>query len=135
MFNSPFKAWLKERLPLNVYSDETSKLFDSALRQLISWFECEQIGGILGTIEKMNKSEPDFLLGKTLKLGLDTLSSGRSKRSDPTFEQELADLVKDANLRGNERERKHAYAVQLFADRLENNLIIAKFPTLKMTKY
>uniref|UniRef100_A0A914M3J1 Tetratricopeptide repeat protein 38 n=1 Tax=Meloidogyne incognita TaxID=6306 RepID=A0A914M3J1_MELIC len=110
------EAWLKEKLPLNVYSDETSKLFDSALRQLISWFECEQIGGLLGTIEKMNKSEPDFLLGKTLKLGLDTLSSGRSKRSDPTFEQELTDLVKDANLRGNERERKHAYAVQLFAD-------------------
>nr|CAD2155453.1 unnamed protein product [Meloidogyne enterolobii] len=54
------EAWLKEKLPLNVYSDETSKLFDSALRQLISWFECEQIGGLLGTIEKMNKSEPDF---------------------------------------------------------------------------
>uniref|UniRef100_A0A915MN17 Uncharacterized protein n=1 Tax=Meloidogyne javanica TaxID=6303 RepID=A0A915MN17_MELJA len=93
-------AWFKEKLALNVYSDETSQLFDSALRQLISWFDCEQIG----------------VLGKTLKLGLDTLSSGRSKRSDPTFEQELADLVKNANLRGNERERKHAHAVQLFAD-------------------
>jgi len=66
---------------------------------------------------------------------LDTLSSGRSKRSDPTFEQELTDLVKDANLRGNERERKHAYAVQLFADRLEINFIISKSPPLKMPKY
>ena len=56
-------------------------------------------------------------MGNILKLGLDVLGSGRSKRSDPKFSQELDNLVNNANMRGNERERKHAKAIQLFADR------------------
>ncbi|KAF7634173.1 hypothetical protein Mgra_00006471 [Meloidogyne graminicola] len=64
----------------------------------------------------MNKMEPNFILGNTLKLGLDALSGSRSIRSDPTFAKELNLLVNEANLRGNEREKKHTKAVQLFAN-------------------
>ena len=35
-------------------------MFDSGLRQFISWTDCEQFGGIVETFKLMMEAEPDF---------------------------------------------------------------------------
>lgn len=57
------------------------------------------------------------VMGRVFSLGLNALGTGRSIRADPTFRVELESLMADANRRGNQRERRHARAVQLFANR------------------
>lgn len=54
------KAWSEQQLGMTVASDQAAKLFDSAVRQLVSWIECEQLGGLEATMAQMHESEPKF---------------------------------------------------------------------------
>lgn len=95
-------------------SNEAVKLYDVTLRQLVSWIDCEQLGGIMATTEKMLQAEPDSIICRTLALGMDAL--GTNRKLDQKFASELDELVKDAEKYGNEREQKHAKAIHYFAN-------------------
>lgn len=110
------KAWSDQKLPINVSSDQAAKLFDASIRQLVSWIDCKQLGGLESTMAQMHDAEPEFLMGRVFKLGLNALGTGRSIRTDLAFGKELDSLVLDAKNRGNSREQQHARAVQLFAN-------------------
>jgi hypothetical protein len=45
---------------MNVKSDEAAKMYDAAVRQLVAWSDCEQLGGLTGTLQRMNEADPDF---------------------------------------------------------------------------
>ncbi|KAL3095992.1 hypothetical protein niasHS_005751 [Heterodera schachtii] len=110
------KAWQSEGLALSVSSDEAAKLFDSAVRQLVSLTDCDQFGGIHGTAKRMIKAEPEFLMGRVFSLGLDALGVGRSVRTDLNYKAELDALLADSANFGTIREQRHANAVHLFAN-------------------
>ena len=109
------KAWNEHKLGLTVSSDEAAKLFDCSLRQLVSWQDCQQMGGLDKTLKHMREAEPEFLMGRCFSLGLNALGTGHSIWVDPTYRTELEALAADARRRGNPREQQHARAVQLFA--------------------
>lgn len=46
-------------LQISGSSNEAAKLYDATLRQLVSWIDCDQLGGIISTTEQMLKAEPD----------------------------------------------------------------------------
>uniref|UniRef100_A0A183C2N4 Amidohydrolase n=1 Tax=Globodera pallida TaxID=36090 RepID=A0A183C2N4_GLOPA len=109
-------AWSLEGLPLSVNSDEAAKMFDSAVRQLVSWTDCEQLGGISGTMERMMNAEPEFLMGRVFSLGLDAIGTGKSVRRHPSYKAELDVLLADSANLGTIREQRHAKAVHFFAN-------------------
>jgi hypothetical protein len=45
---------------MNVNSDEAAKMLDAAVRQLVAWSDCEQLGGLSGTLQRMNEADPEF---------------------------------------------------------------------------
>ncbi|KAI3415527.1 hypothetical protein GPALN_005133 [Globodera pallida] len=127
-------AWSLEGLPLSVNSDEAAKMFDSAVRQLVSWTDCEQLGGISGTMERMMNAEPEFLMGRVFSLGLDAIGTGKSVRRHPSYKAELDILLADSANLGTIREHRHAKAVHFFANGemqsacIEWEKILAEFP-------
>ncbi|VDN33253.1 unnamed protein product [Cylicostephanus goldi] len=132
-------------------SNECAKLFDGALRQLVSWSDCDALGGFHKTLADLKASDPDAskltpsksnknynkkrenlqyfqepfaLVWKDLgrahaqeafRLGLEGLGTSSCTRVNPLLKANLEQLQKDAKEYGNERERKHAKAAQLYA--------------------
>lgn len=47
---------------MTVNSNEAAKLFDATLRQIISWIDCEKLGGIEQCFTNMFNAEPDFCI-------------------------------------------------------------------------
>lgn len=41
-------------------SNESVKLFDASLRQLISWIDCDKLSGLKQCLTDMFNTEPDF---------------------------------------------------------------------------
>lgn len=112
------QAWRDDGLSISASSNEAGRMFDSGLRQFISWTDCEQFGGIVETFKLMMEAEPDFLMGRVLSLGLDAQATHRSPRLDSKYANELEKLVEDAKKRSamiTERERLHVEALNLFA--------------------
>ena len=58
------KAWADQQLPMTVSSNEAAKLYDGSLRQLVSWIDCAQLGGLEHTIKEMQAAENDFCIFK-----------------------------------------------------------------------
>ncbi|KAI1720119.1 tetratricopeptide repeat protein 38 [Ditylenchus destructor] len=108
------QAWRDHGLEMTASSNEAAKLFDGVLRQLVSWIDCEQLGGIEKTSNNMLAAEPDFLMGKVLTLGMHAIGTGHSVHKDKEYEQKLADMLEQSR-KCTSRERKHALAVNYFA--------------------
>lgn len=45
---------------MSTSSNESAKYFDATLRQLVSWINCEELGGIHKTADKMMESDDSF---------------------------------------------------------------------------
>ncbi|VDO70336.1 unnamed protein product [Heligmosomoides polygyrus] len=45
-------------MELSTPSNECAKLFDGALRQIVSWSDCEVLGGFIKTLEDMKAADP-----------------------------------------------------------------------------
>ncbi|KAI1709743.1 tetratricopeptide repeat protein 38 [Ditylenchus destructor] len=106
------QAWRDENLSLSASSNEAAKLFDGVIRQCVSWSDCEQLGGIEASTEKMLNLEPDFVMGKALALGLSAWECSRSVNVDSALHKELEDLVVESKNRNcTMREKRHALAV------------------------
>lgn len=53
------QAWKDEGLEMTTTSNECAKLYDATLRQLVSWLNCESLGGIDRTKHAMIDADPD----------------------------------------------------------------------------
>uniref|UniRef100_A0A915EWJ8 Tetratricopeptide repeat protein 38 n=1 Tax=Ditylenchus dipsaci TaxID=166011 RepID=A0A915EWJ8_9BILA len=128
------KQWKDSGLELTCSSNQAAKMFDAVLRQLVSWIDCEQLGGIIKTTETMMESEPDFIMGKCLVLGMDAMGTGRSVYRDKSYRQQLQNLLEMAK-NCTPREEKHVKAVNYFAHGemrsacVEWEKILAEHPT------
>ncbi|CAD5215175.1 unnamed protein product [Bursaphelenchus xylophilus] len=109
------KAWKDEGLETTTISNESAKLYDAVLRQLVSWIDCDQLGGLVKTMEQLQSSEPESIIARCLILGIESLGSNVSVFKDNIFKENIEKLLVDAEKYGNERERKHSEAVKLFA--------------------
>jgi len=54
------KAWADHGLSMTVSSNRAAQLLDASLRQLVSWINCDQLGGLEATIKQMHEAEPHF---------------------------------------------------------------------------
>ncbi|PAV89894.1 hypothetical protein WR25_15211 [Diploscapter pachys] len=108
------QAWKDAALELSTTSNEAAKLFDALLRQIVSWSDCDALGGIDSTLKKMVEADPDAILPRAFVLGLTGLGTGHTPRVDEKFKQNLQKLKLDAEIRGNDREKLHTEAVILW---------------------
>lgn len=93
-------------------------MFDATLTQYVVWKELDSVGGIAGSVEKMLKADPNFVMGHVIQNGLDLIGTGRSTRLDKNFQKSIEDMMKLADTQSGlaTTEKKHAQALQLFAD-------------------
>lgn len=68
-------AWRKESLPMNTSSNEAAKLFDISLSQIVGFYDDKQYGGIFSSLSKMIESDPTFVLGHCLKIGVESFGN------------------------------------------------------------
>ncbi|VDN27953.1 unnamed protein product [Gongylonema pulchrum] len=106
-------AWRAEGIQISTSSNEAARLYDGLLRQYVSWSDCEKLGGMDKTHNKMIEAEPDAIMSRVISLGLEAMGTGRSLRLDEEYRNELQQLLKDALKRGTEHEKKHAKAVHI----------------------
>lgn len=45
---------------MSTTSNDSAKYFDATLRQLVSWINCEELGGIHETVKKMMEPDSNF---------------------------------------------------------------------------
>ncbi|XGW12332.1 hypothetical protein V3C99_013217 [Haemonchus contortus] len=110
------EGWRASGLPLSTTSNECAKLLDGAVRQFVSWTDCEQLEGLEKTLEVMESADESAVLPRAFALGVEAIGTGTSARTNAEFRKQLEQLQLDAAKNGNEREQKHAKAVQQFAE-------------------
>ncbi|KAJ1348625.1 hypothetical protein KIN20_003975, partial [Parelaphostrongylus tenuis] len=110
------EGWRACGLKLSTPSDECAKLFDGALRQLVSWSDCDALGGLQKTLEDMKAADSRAVLPRAFCLGLEGLGTGTCTRVNDVFKAELEQLQADAVSYGNTREQQHAKAVLLWGE-------------------
>ncbi|KAK6732110.1 hypothetical protein RB195_016473 [Necator americanus] len=110
------EGWNAAGLTLSTPSNECAKLFDGALRQIVSWSDCDLLGGLHSTLEKMKAADPKAVLPRAFRCGLESLGTGTCSRVNETLKTSLEQLQDDAREYGNAREQKHARAVLLWGE-------------------
>lgn len=53
------QGWKEDGLDTTIINNETAKLFDASVRQLVSLRDCDQLGGFVKTMTNMLNNEPD----------------------------------------------------------------------------
>nr|XP_022345832.1 tetratricopeptide repeat protein 38-like [Crassostrea virginica] len=110
------QAWKDFGVELSTTSNEAAKLFDATLTQYVGWYDDDSLGGLEKTVEKMVNTDPNFVMGHVIKVGLDALGTGRSYYLDKDFQTEVQNLVglgKSPNTLPHEQQ--HINAVKLWA--------------------
>ncbi|XP_076307324.1 tetratricopeptide repeat protein 38-like isoform X1 [Tachypleus tridentatus] len=113
------KEWADEGLVLSTPSDQACKLFDSALSQLIGWYDDKRFGGLKTTLENIKIADPDFVMGHVMSLGIDLIGSGRTPQLDNSFKMEVETMDSLARKQAGsltQREQSHVEAIKLWAD-------------------
>ncbi|XP_067123043.1 LOW QUALITY PROTEIN: tetratricopeptide repeat protein 38-like [Centruroides vittatus] len=120
------KDWENEGLPLSTGSDHACKLYDAAITQYTGWYEDSLFGGLQKTIESIKATDPNFVMGHVLSVGLDLIGTGRSKRLDKLFQKEIDDLCSLSQSQKflTNREKQHVEAVKLWSEGLLDEAII-----------
>lgn len=106
------QAWCDENLSMNTCSNEASKYFDISLSQFVTSNEHPQYGGLIGCLDKMMQSDPDFVLGHCLRQGLhlDNLNCAEFRQSV----HEMRKLSERVESELSEREKMHVKAMMSF---------------------
>lgn len=112
------KDWVNEGIPLSTGSDQACKLFDAAVTQYIGWYEETSFGGLEKTIESIIETDPDFVMGHVLSVGLDLIGTGRTPRIDQIFQKQIDDLCSLCQSQKflTEREKMHVEAVKFWSN-------------------
>uniref|UniRef100_A0AC35U6I9 Tetratricopeptide repeat protein 38 n=1 Tax=Rhabditophanes sp. KR3021 TaxID=114890 RepID=A0AC35U6I9_9BILA len=108
------QGWKDEGLEISMVSNETAKLFDSTVRQLVSYRDCDSMGGFLVTLNKTLENEPNAVMPRAFNLGIHALGTGLSV-DDHEYGDKIESLLSDAKKFGNKRELLHANAVKAIA--------------------
>ncbi|GMT12942.1 hypothetical protein PFISCL1PPCAC_4239, partial [Pristionchus fissidentatus] len=109
-------GWETANLPLSCSSNESAKILDGTIRQIVSWRDCDQLGGIVKSLEKLKEVEPDAALANALLLNMEAFGTGRSVLIDPQFRSDVEraeSMAKSSQI--NDRERLHLKASTLWA--------------------
>lgn len=53
------QGWKEDGLNTTIVNNETAKLLDASIRQLVSLRDCDQLGGLVKTITNMLSNEPN----------------------------------------------------------------------------
>ncbi|UYV81046.1 TTC38 [Cordylochernes scorpioides] len=109
--------WEEAGLPMTTTSNEACKLYDAALSQYVGWYELEELAGLETTVEAMINTEPTFVMGHVVNVGLDLLSTGKSLLANPQLSDNLSllnSLCKQQKI--TSREHMHVQALRHFAD-------------------
>lgn len=102
---------------MSTTSNEACKLFDAAIGQYVNWREDGTLGGLGGTLQKLNEADPNFVMGKVLTHGMSILGTGSTTRLDSTLKKGIEDMILLAQSTPNTtREQQHVEAVKLWAD-------------------
>jgi tetratricopeptide (TPR) repeat protein len=110
------QAWKDEGLEISTTSNECAKLYDATLRQLVSWIDCKELGGIIKTSKAMLEADPTSVIARCMAFGAHSLSTSVSIEKDSEFGDKIKKLVKDAETgNANKREKHHAKAVYYFS--------------------
>ncbi|XP_015791383.1 tetratricopeptide repeat protein 38 [Tetranychus urticae] len=103
--------WSFEGLALSTPSNQSCKMYDAALSQVVGFYDDPLLGGIGGTFDSMFLADPDFVLGHCLKIDLmlAALASTTTKTELTTSIDNLIKLSKsDKPL--TDREKAHVDA-------------------------
>ncbi|CAH1251951.1 TTC38 [Branchiostoma lanceolatum] len=111
------QEWSKIGLPLSTTSNEACKMYDAVLTQYVGWYDDSSVGGVDASLERLLQADPNFVMGKVLANGLELLGTGKSIYTDTGLREGVEDLRRAVQNNGvNPRERRHAEAVQLWAE-------------------
>ncbi|CAD5110840.1 DgyrCDS201 [Dimorphilus gyrociliatus] len=61
------QAWKADGIELSTTNNETAKLYDAALHQIMSLTNDPSLGGLPSTIQRMVETDPNFLMGQLFK--------------------------------------------------------------------
>lgn len=102
--------WKNENLRMSTSSDEACKLYDISLTQIVKWTDCDEFGGLEGSLNRMLESDSNFVLGHVLRCGIQLVGS-----SNPTaIDEDIAEVNKLAEKQAKSltnREKEHVKAV------------------------
>uniref|UniRef100_A0A8C5RVZ2 Tetratricopeptide repeat protein 38 n=1 Tax=Laticauda laticaudata TaxID=8630 RepID=A0A8C5RVZ2_LATLA len=92
------------------------KLFDAALTQYVTWTNDQSLGGLEGTLSKLQVADPNFVMGNVIANGLVLIGTGSSVRLDKKLDNAIKNMVSLSHSQPlSEREKMHVSAVELFA--------------------
>ncbi|XP_060110128.1 tetratricopeptide repeat protein 38 [Heteronotia binoei] len=111
------KAWQDAGLVLSTTSNEACKMFDATLTQYTKWTNDKSLGGIEGSLSKLEAADPNFTMGHVIANGLTLIGTGSSVRLDKKLDGAIKKmLVLSQSQPLTEREKLHVSAVELFAN-------------------
>ncbi|ETE59809.1 Tetratricopeptide repeat protein 38, partial [Ophiophagus hannah] len=115
-------AWQDAGLLLSTTSNNACKLFDAALTQYVTWTNDQSLGGLEGTLAKLQVADPNFgkqafrVMGNVIANGLVLIGTGSSVRLDKKLDDAIKNMVSLSHSQPlSEREKMHVSAVELFA--------------------
>ncbi|XP_048371993.1 tetratricopeptide repeat protein 38 [Sphaerodactylus townsendi] len=111
------KAWQDAGLVFSTTSNEACKMFDAALTQYAKWTNDQTLGGIEGSLSKLQAADPNFIMGHVITNGLTLIGTGSSVRLDRKLDKEIKKMLALSQSQPlTEREKLHVSALELFAN-------------------
>ncbi|KAF7248254.1 Tetratricopeptide repeat protein 38, partial [Varanus komodoensis] len=110
-------AWQDAGLVLSTTSNEACKMYDATLTQYVTWKNDKSLGGIEGTLSKLQAADPSFSMGHVIANGLVLIGTGSSVRLDRKLDDAIRKMVAVSQSQPlTEREKLHVSAIELFAN-------------------
>ncbi|CEF59681.1 Tetratricopeptide repeat protein 38 [Strongyloides ratti] len=109
------QGWKEDGLENTITSNETAKLLDASIRQLVSLRDCDQLGGFVKTMTDMLHNEPNAVLPRIFVLAVDVLGTNKSWYINEDFKNKINKVINDTNKYGNKREKLHSNALKAMA--------------------
>ncbi|XP_042325318.1 tetratricopeptide repeat protein 38-like [Sceloporus undulatus] len=111
------QAWQDAGLVLSTTSNEACKMYDATLTQYVTWTNDKSLGGIEGSLSKLQAADPNFSMGHVIANGLVLIGTGSSVRLDRELDEAIKKMVALSQSQPlTEREKLHVSALELFAN-------------------
>ncbi|XP_061438455.1 tetratricopeptide repeat protein 38 isoform X2 [Rhineura floridana] len=111
------QAWQDAGLVLSTTSNEACQMYDATLAQYVTWTNDKSLGGIEGSLSKLQAADPMFSMGHVIANGLVLIGTGSSVRLDRKLDNAIKKMVALSQSQPlTEREKLHVSALELFAN-------------------
>nr|XP_023647091.1 tetratricopeptide repeat protein 38 isoform X1 [Paramormyrops kingsleyae] len=109
-------AWQAEGLPLSTTSNEACKMYDAILTQYVTWRNDKTLGGIDECISRVQKIDPNFVMGHVISTGLELVGTGSSVLLNERLASAVRRTMELAEIQNlTPREKLHVSAVEMFS--------------------